>query len=145
MCVLGSAIEQFPRDLFSKMPLIGEDDPIGRSGFGVHCAARETLRSLFVEHAHERRREEYEWLDVNVPKEYDDTDEIARDCVFYFVKSSGRIAVHDVAVYASGIFEELGISESTLEQAITAALNWLEENDYIAFEGDHVMCTSKFK
>ena len=63
---------------------------------------------------------------------------------FHFIKSNERTSPADVAVYASGICEEIGIGENVLEGAISEAFNWLEENEYIRYEGNHVLCASKY-
>ena len=86
ICAINCATENFPRELSSMLPATASDNQ-----FELQTAARTSLQQLYHDHMTNSRKEEYNLLDIAVPRSYSNPQqELAKDAVFHFIKREGR-------------------------------------------------------
>ena len=147
MCAMRCAVENFPRELYSKLPTKSDNQ------FSVQSAARSVLCDMFYKHSIETRKEEYDLLGVKVPASYNADasngnviyTELARDAMIHCIKMDSRIALTEVIQFVSVILMEEGVhNDETATGLIADALNWLADGEYISYNGNDALCNAKY-
>ena len=143
MSIITHSITDLPRNVFCAMPHLPPEDH-----FDIQTAARKALQQQYHDSSVLHHRE-YNMLDINVESLLEsrrNNEELAKDAVFHFVKSSNntQAPLFDVINSVKDLLTSKGVDTEQTITLTAGAMNWLNSNNYIVMDRDFVRCHENY-